>query len=183
MEQNFDGDNIMGKKIKLTLSIVFLPITILFLLVKLIYRSIEKKILRKVISKISIIDIDGLDGHGFEEFLYLFFKSLNLNVKKTKSSRDYGADLIVEYKNKIIVIQCKLYYNHSVGNSAIQEINTAKNYYLADKGVVITNSYFTKSAISLSNSNDITLIDRLGMSSLLSSSRADVNNLLKLYFE
>lgn len=173
----------MGKKLKLTLSIVFLPITILFLLFKFVYKWIEKKILQKTISKISIMDIDGLDGHGFEDFLYLFFRSLNINVKKTKTSRDYGADLIVEYKDKVIVIQCKLYFNHSVGNSAIQEINTAKNYYLADKGVVITNSYFTKSAISLSNSNDITLIDRLGMSNLLSSSRADVNNLLKLYFE
>lgn len=113
--------------------------------------------------------IDGLDGHSFEEFLYLFFKNLGYNVEKTSKSRDFGADLIINMKNEKIVIQCKNYYNHNVGNSAVQEIATAKDYYNATKGIVITNWYFTIPAQTLADKVGVKLIDRNILSDILSS--------------
>lgn len=168
----------MGKKFKYFLCIVFLPITLLFCISKLLWKLHEKKKIKRYVEDISIEQIDVLDGYGLEDFLYLYLSSLGLKVEKTKKSRDYGADLIVIYKGKKIVIQCKLYYNHSVGNSAIQEIATAKNYYLADKGIVITNSFFTKSAIDLSKSSNISLIDRQCLSNILNASNADKKYIL-----
>ena len=179
----FGGDNIMGKKCKIIAGIVFLPITVIFFVIKCFVRLLENRHMKSYIGSISIADVDSLDGHEFEEFLFYFFKSLGLKVKKTKKSRDYGADLVLNYSDKIIVIQCKLYYNHSVGNSAIQEINTAKNYYMADKGVVITNSFFSKSAKNLSTSADIILIDRLAFDELLSADKTNKKLLLSSYFE
>lgn len=169
----------MGKKYKYFWCIVFLPITLLFVLFKIIFKIIEKIRFKKYIKNISVEKLDSLDGYGMEEFLYLYFSSLGLKVEKTQKSKDYGADLIITWKNRKIIIQCKLYYNHSVGNSAIQEIATAKDYYLADKCVVITNSYFTKSAINLSQASNVTLVDRNYLKQLLSSNDNDKKYLIR----
>ena len=165
------GKDIMGKNLKITIAIVFLPITIVFFVCKVFWRLIEKIKTKKYLSHIDIEMIDSLGGHDLEEFLYYFFRNLKFDVKRTKTSRDYGADLILNYKDMTIVIQCKLYFNHNVGNSAIQEITTAKDYYLADKGVVITNSFFTKSAINLGKSSNIGLIDRIQFDNLLKANQ------------
>ncbi len=162
----------MGKNYKFIIGIVFLPITIIFLFIKKIFTMISNKKINKYINSLDISNIDSLDGKELEDFLYYFFKNLKIKVSKTKVSRDYGADLIIELNKIRVVIQCKLYFKHSVGNSAIQEVSTAKEYYNADKGLVITNSYFTKSAIELSKSNNIALIDRNIFSELLSSTVA-----------
>jgi len=45
--------------------------------------------------------------------------------------------------------------------------NSGRNHYKADKGVVITNSTFTNSAISLAKSNKIELIDRTKLKELI----------------
>ena len=172
----------MGKKIKYFFGIVLFPITLLFCIIKLTHKQIEKKKIKKYLRSVDISKLDNLDGHGMEEFLYLFFKSLGLDVERTKKSRDYGADLIINYKCRKIVVQCKLYYKHSVGNSAIQEIATAKSYYLADKGVVITNSFFTKSAVNLSMTSDVSLIDRDKLNELLTSPDNEKKYLLYNYF-
>lgn len=168
----------MGKKFKIFCGIVFLPITLIFCIFRFVWKLFEKKKVKKYIDNISIEKLDVLDGYGLEEFLYLYFSSLGLKVEKTKKSRDYGADLIINYRGKKIVVQCKLYYNHSVGNSAIQEIATAKNHYLADKGIVITNSFFTKSAITLSRTNNVTLIDRSFLERLFNADKIDKKYML-----
>lgn len=168
-----NGDNIMGKTTKYIFKIVIFPITMLFCIYKLIINFVDKKITSNYLRQLDIDKIDCLDGIEFEEFLYYSFKSLGIKVTKTKSSRDYGADLLIKFKNQTIVIQTKLYFKHSVGNSAIQEIATARNYYNADSGLVITNSFFTKSACNLAESNNITLIDRNRLSDFLSSDKVE----------
>ena len=160
----------MGKFNKL-LKIVFFPITIIFYLLKQIYKFIDKKITTRYLNTLSIDKIDSLDGIEFEKFLYLSFASLGLKVSRTQSSRDYGADLVIKRKKQTINIQTKLYFNHNVGNSAVQEIATAKTFYNADIGIVITNSYFTKSAYCLAESNQIKLIDRSWLESFFNSAK------------
>lgn len=158
----------MGRKFKNVLVIVFFPITIFCFILKLIFKCIKKKFIKKYISQIDISKIDGLDGHSFEEFLYLFLKSNGYNVEKTPKSRDYGADLIINLKNERVVIQCKNYYNHNVGNSAVQEIATAKDYYNATIGIVITNWFFTAPAQNLADKVGVKLIDRDNLTDILS---------------
>lgn len=69
-----------------------------------------------------------------------------------------GADVIA-YKDKIkYVLQVK-FYNNPVGNKAVQEVFASIGMYNANKGIVVTNSTFTSSAIELANANNIELVD------------------------
>lgn len=158
----------MGKKIsEIFFVIVFFPITIIFFIFKFIYKQISKKRISKYISELTLENIDNLSGVDFEDFLYYLLTNVGFKVKRTKKSYDYGADLIINLKNEIIVIQCKLYNNHSVGNSAVQEVYSATNYYNASLGIVITNSYFSKSAINLANKSGILLWNRNTINQLI----------------
>ena len=168
----------MGKTIKYLFKIVIFPVTIIFYFLRLIYRFIDKKITYNYIRNIDIHSLDSLTGVEFEKFLYYSFRSLGLKVIKTQDSRDYGADLVLHMRDQTIVIQSKLYFNHNVGNSAIQEIVSARTYYSADGGVVITNSFFTKSAHTLADSTQIKLIDRSALTNFLSLDRSDKIDLI-----
>lgn len=69
-----------------------------------------------------------------------------------------GADVIAYKDNVKYVIQVK-FYNNPVSNKAVQEVVGAIGMYKADKGIVVTNSTFTSSAIELAKANDIELVD------------------------
>lgn len=156
-----------NKKIKTFFIIAFFPIAIIFYLLRFFYKIIQRKFIKNYLSSISLDSIDNLSGNEFEEMLYYLLLSHGLKVTKTKKSHDYGADLIIHNKDKIIVIQCKLYTKHAVGNSAVQEIYTATNYYNANIGIIATNSHFSKSAITLAEKSGIILWNREYLSNLL----------------
>ncbi|WP_206683202.1 restriction endonuclease [Neptunicella marina] len=108
---------------------------------------------------VSIYSIDAMDGFSFEEFLVLLFQRLGYDVKETKKTGDQGADLFVEKFGKKIVIQAKN-YSGTVGNSAVQQALSAKTFYNCDDAMVITNSYFSRSAKELASASSVRLIDR-----------------------
>ncbi|WP_368658684.1 restriction endonuclease [Metabacillus halosaccharovorans] len=141
-------------------------LTFLFiLLIFLVYFRSEAKHRERILemeqrlSKAGIYDIDQMKGIEFEQYLAVLFKRLGYRVKSTPGSNDYGADLILENGAERLVIQAKRYKN-KVGIKAVQEINSAKAYYNAQEGWVITNNYFTSSAINLAQSANIKLINR-----------------------
>ena len=133
----------------------------------------------KYLHSISFDKIDSLDGFEFEELLYTLFVALGVKIIKTPKTRDYGADLVLEHKGKKAVIQSKLYYNHSVGNSAVQEIATAKKFYMADEAVVITNSKFSKPAIALADSVGVKLMDREDLLKILQFKKSELKEFLE----
>lgn len=124
--------------------------------------------------EISIKDIDEMSGYQFESFLFNLFKKQGYEVIHTPSSYDQGADLILKGFGETIAIQAKCYFNQTVGNSAVQEIVGALKYYDAERGIVITNSYFTQSAIDLARSNNIILLNREKLQKLLESDLTDM---------
>lgn len=103
--------------------------------------------------------IDKLSGEEFEDYLFNLFKNLGYEVESTPASNDYGADLIITKSNEKIVVQAKR-YSSPVGISAVQEVIGAKNYYNANKCLVVTNNYFTPNAIELAKCNNVELWDR-----------------------
>ncbi len=113
---------------------------------------------RKII-KYMIDDIDLMTGLEFEKFVDLLFKKMGYSTQLTKQSGDQGVDIIAAKNNTKIGIQAKCYSNN-VGNSAIQEVVAGKAYYNCNKAIVITNNYFTSSAIDLAQSNNVVLWDR-----------------------
>ena len=67
------------------------------------------------------------------------------NVKITKASHEYGADILA-FKNGLeYLFQCKN-YKGTVGVKAVQEVSTAMEIYDADEGVVVCDTTYSKPA-------------------------------------
>lgn len=111
----------------------------------------------------NIESLDLMDGFDFEEFIAKLFSKLGYqNIKLTKKTGDQGVDLFVESTHKgKIAVQCKRHAtNNKVGNSAIQEVYTAKDFFKCSHGMVVTTSHFTQPAKDLANQLGIELWDR-----------------------
>ena len=116
-----------------------------------------KQVKRK--KKYTLDDIDLMSGTEFEEFVSTLFRQMGYNTKITQTTGDQGIDVIAVKNGVKLGIQAKCYTN-TVGNSAVQEAVAGKGYYSCDKVMVITNNYFTSSAASLAQSNNVVLWDR-----------------------
>ncbi|MGU3779539.1 restriction endonuclease [Burkholderia metallica] len=108
---------------------------------------------------VTMYHIDAMNGYDFEKFLGEIFQSAGFDVEGTKLSGDQGADLFVSKFGKKIVIQAKN-YSGSVGNKAVQEALSAKSFYGCDEAMVVTNSYFTRSASELADATSVRLVGR-----------------------
>ena len=99
-----------------------------------------------------------MSGEQYEIYCKYILKTSGWLVKETKASGDQGVDLIAS--NEIfrkVCIQCKR-YSKPVGNKAIQEVFTGKNFYDGSNAVVVSNAGFTKSASNLAQKTDVLLI-------------------------
>ncbi len=106
------------------------------------------------------INFDKLDGAQFEHFCaQLLMRNNYEDLSLTKPSRDQGVDIIAYKDNIKYGIQCKC-YSSDIGNSAVQEVFSGKNFYKCNIGIVLTNQHFTSSAIQLAESSGIVLWDR-----------------------
>lgn len=128
-------------------------------------KNFEKRLFEEE-SQIYLSDIDQVNGYEFEDFLKNLFSKMGYIVEQTRLSGDQGADLVVVKFGEKTVIQAKR-YGAKIGNNAVQEIMAAISLYKAQKGMVITNNYFTNSAVELANANNIELIDRDDLEELI----------------
>ncbi len=103
--------------------------------------------------------VDKMTGEEFENFLGSCFEKLGYRVEKTPTTNDFGADLILSKNSQKTVVQAKR-YRGKVGNSAVQEVVAAMNYYGAQDAIAITNSQFTRSARKLAQPNGVELWER-----------------------
>ena len=146
---------IFGNFAKFLLRILLFPLVLFFLFKK----QQEKKKNKDKIAVFNMTQIDSLSGTDFENFLCELFEKLGYNVKTTKASHDYGADLLISKSGRLSIVQAKC-YSKAVGIKAVQEIIGAKNHYGADEAIVATNNYFSKDAEVLAIENNVKLMDR-----------------------
>ena len=112
-------------------------------------------------------DYDNLDGHQFEVYCAELLKRNNFShVFITKGSGDFGIDILATKDGWKYAIQCKN-YSSKVGNHAVQEAYSGKDYYNADIAVVLTNNFFTPAAIETADSLDVKLWDRDKLNSMI----------------
>lgn len=119
----------------------------------------EKQLKNDSMRKHSIWQIDTMNGFEFEDFLAKLYQNMGYSIERTPYTGDQGADLIVSRYGEKSVIQAKN-YSDKVSNKAVQEVVAAKGFYKCERAIVITNNYFTNSAIDLAQANDVELIDR-----------------------
>lgn len=146
----------------LTIKALFLVMVLLFCVV--LFKYLQRR--RKLLSS-GIAEIDQMSGTMFELLLLETFRKSGYGGKTTQEYGDYGADLLLVKDNVKYVVQAKR-WNQKIGLKAIQEIVAAIKHYKADKGMVITNNFFTKNAENLARSNEIELWDRNKLISFMS---------------
>lgn len=113
----------------------------------------------KRLARSGIHEIDRMAGRTFERYLAVVFRQKGYKVELTRASKDQGADLVVVKEGVRTVVQAKRWKGR-VGNKAVQEAVAAKGMYAAEQAMVVTNSFFTKSARELATANRVILWDR-----------------------
>ncbi len=148
-------NNIKAKEIFIWIIVGFVSLILLHTLLQYALNVLE----RKKYLKSGLAKIDKMTGIQFERFLKAHFESLGYKVTLTPASNDYGADLILKKDGEKIAVQAKR-YNGKVNNKAVQEIAAAMGYYKCNKGMVVTNSFYTSNAVNLAKECKIELWDR-----------------------
>ena len=96
-----------------------------------------------------------MTGAEFEEFVAAVIRGNGYEViEMTKTTGDFGADIIASKNGENIAVQCKRYAK-PVGVKAVQEAISAMKHYDCDSCLVVTNSRFTKQAMELANDNEV----------------------------
>lgn len=104
--------------------------------------------------------VDAMDGHDFEQFCAeILDRGGYRNIHVTKGTGDQGVDVIAIKNGVRYAFQCKR-YSSKLGNKPVQEVHTGKQFYSCQKGVVITNSYFTRGAEDAARRVGVELWDR-----------------------
>ena len=105
-------------------------------------------------------ELDTMDGFEFEYYCADLLSANGFDdVKVTRSSGDYGIDILAEKDGVTYAIQCKR-YTGLVGVKAVQEAYAGRDYYDRMVGAVLTNQYFTKPAVQAARKLKIVLWDR-----------------------
>lgn len=115
-------------------------------------------------------DIDSISGIEFENICRNLIENMGFFVETTKASGDGGIDLIAYNDEPVLsgkyIIQCKR-YSGSVGEPIIRDLYGVITSERANKGILITTGYFTKSAIAFAEGKPIELIDGEQLDALL----------------
>jgi hypothetical protein len=115
-------------------------------------------------------DINNLGGHDFEALVEELIKKMGFVVGERKLAADGGIDMIAWTNESIIggtyIIQCKR-YTQKVAEPVIRDLYGVVHSKNANKGILITNSAFTDSAIEFAKNKQLELIDGGKLQSLL----------------
>ncbi len=142
---------------KIILRIILFPFVIIYLILQARERFKLKKQNEKQIKFYEKSQLDALSGIEFEICLKALFEKMGYKATLTKTSGDFGADLIIEKNGKRAIVQAKR-YNQTVGVRAIQEIVSARAHYKIYDAFVVTNSDFSAEADKLAGEAEVNLI-------------------------
>ena len=120
----------------------------------------------------------------FEAYIAALYTNQGFQVYLTPYSNDKGVDVVALKNGENYLFQVKQ-TKSLVGNEAIQEICTSKNYYEERfkeqfKLIVITNSDFSSSAETLARTNQINLIKRNQLEKLISEHSVTIQEIYSL---
>ena len=129
---------------------ILLAIVTLFLIKFLI------KLRRYIKYKLS--HVDTMTGLEFEKYVAKYLQKQGYKTKLTEKY-DLGIDIVAVKDGIRYGVQVKR-HKGVVGANAVRQAVTALSLYDCKRAIVITNSYFSKTAIRLALSNDCILLDR-----------------------
>ena len=130
---------------------VLLIIGLVFLIVYLVDKRKKKKAVMNS-------PVPQLSPKQYEEYVGQFMLNNGFkNVRLTKASGDFGADVLCEYPDgRTVCIQCK-HYSQPVGVKAVQEVIAAKSYYRCDEAWVCASNSYTPAALEMATKTGVKL--------------------------
>lgn len=109
-----------------------------------------------------VLDYRKMNGYEFEKFVATLFRKIGFIVEEVSLSGDGGIDLIAYSKEPVFkgkyLIQCK-HWQANIGEPVVRDLYGVVLSNNANKGIIITNSYFTKQAIDFAEGKNIELIN------------------------
>jgi HJR/Mrr/RecB family endonuclease len=133
---------------------------------------------------LSLVDLDRLNPSLFEASIAALYKKQGFEIYLTPYSNDKGVDVVVLKNGENYLIQVKQ-TKSLVGNEAIQEICTAKNYYENKFNeqfnlLTMTNNDYSSSAKILAKTNDIQLFNRNHLENLINTNDITIQEIYKI---
>lgn len=117
-----------------------------------------------------VTNVDKLDGVEFEDLVEKLISKMGFITERTKRSFDGGIDIIAINEQPLFegkyIIQCKR-YSKSIGEPILRDLYGVVSSEHANKGILITNSYFTKTAKEFAKNKPIELIDGKKLTNML----------------
>lgn len=118
----------------------------------------------------SLKRIDEMDGVQFEKYLLYLYSKQGYRGHLTKTSGDFGADLILYDDDEKIAVQAKR-YDRPVGVAAVQQALAGQQYYDCDQAMVVTNMTYTRQAKQLAAKSGVVLVDRDDLLEMMKQTR------------
>lgn len=116
------------------------------------------------------MNLEKLDGYEFEKLISELVKKMGFIVEQTSLSGDGGVDIIADNTSPIFkgryLIQCKRWSN-TIGEPVVRDLFGVVLAQNANKGIIITNSFFSDRAKKFADGKNIELIDGNLLNSLL----------------
>lgn len=160
----------------LILLVLVISVYIVRKVIKAVAHKVKERRLLKMVAKSGIHDIDRMDGYQFEMYLKALLMELGYKSEVTKKSNDFGADLVMNKNGSRVVIQAKRYgIKNRVSISAVQQVYSSMPMYKASESWVMTNSMFTKSAVTLAKACNVKLYDREQLMNFIHQVNPDVS--------
>lgn len=134
------------------------------------FSALTKKIKERHVYDTYSSDINSLTGIEFEHICQNLLEKMGMITETTKASGDGGIDIIAYNTQPMLagkyIIQCKR-YTGSVGEPIIRDLYGVVNSERANKGILITTSFFTSNAKTFADGKQIELIDGSKLAELL----------------
>lgn len=144
-----------------------MPVIIIILVCAAAMAASAVLYLRQRVRRRRLEEFDLMEGHDFEYYCAELLKKRGFQeVEVTRSSGDYGIDILAEKDGVTYAIQCKC-YTSPVGVKAVQEAYAGRDYYDRMVGAVLTNQYFTQPAVEAAGRLKILLWDRGYLESMM----------------
>lgn len=123
------------------------------------------RFVRRITMNFRLIDVDAMDGLDFEKYVASILKRQGYSNITLTEQYDYGVDIIATRDGICWGIQVKR-YSGLVKAEAVRQVVTGLRVYGCDRAMVITNSFFSRVAVRLADSNDCVLVDRSGLAKM-----------------
>lgn len=119
------------------------------------------------------------NGRGYELYVAGILRDGGWDTQVTPQSGDHGADIIATKDGRRVAVQCK-FFTSKVGNSSVQEIYSAKDFYECHAAVVVSNAEYSRAARKIASSLNVALLHHDMLIHALSGDRPQEKEVLQI---